>query len=150
MHTIKILIFIISIENILLILDYCTSKSDPIEPNDCVFLSTSTNKCCFNPKNTTQCFLESSKEKGLKCDTDYFYNSNKYMIGEENYKKYKNTKGYCTFIYGDLKGAFIYEHPIENDLNINEINGLTINCLNYQNLIKMKLFTFVILFFLVL
>jgi hypothetical protein len=72
------------------------------------------------------------------------------MIGEENYKKYKNTKGYCTFIYGDLKGAFIYEHPIENDLNINEINGLTINCLNYQNLIKMKVFTFVILFFLVL
>ena len=104
----------------------------------------------INPKNTTQCFLESSKEKGLKCDTDYFYDSNKYMIGEENYKKYKNTKGYCTFIYGDLKGAFIYEHPIENDLNINEINGLTINCLNYQNLIKMKVFTFVILFFLVL
>ena len=149
MNTIKILIFIISIDNILLISDYCTSRSEPKEPNDCVFLSTSTKKCCFNPNNKTQCFFQSSEEKGLKCDTDYFYGSD-YMIGEENYKKYKNKKGYCTFIYGDLKGAFKYDIPIEDVLNINEINGLIINCLNYQDMIKMKLFAFVVFMIVVL
>ena len=147
MNTIKIIIFIISIEKILLISDYCTSRSNPEEPNQCVFLSNSTTKCCFNPNDKTQCFWQSEEIEGLKCDADYFYD--KYEIGEEYYKKHKNEKGYCTFIYGDLKGAFKYDITIEEELKINEINGLIINCLSYQDMLKMKLFGFIIFFILV-
>ena len=138
MNTIQILIFIISIENILLISDYCTSRSKPLEPNDCVFLSNSTTKCCFNPNNKSQCLWQSSEVEGLICDADYFYD--KYEIGEESYNKHKNKRGYCTFIYGDLKGAFEYKNPIEKELKINEMNGLIINCLIYLNLKNINIF----------
>ena len=126
-------------------IDYCSSRIEPKEPNDCVFLSSNSNKCCFNPKNTSHCFLE-SEEENLLCDVDYFYG---YMLGEDNYKKYKDKKGYCTFIYGELKGAFIYDLPIEKVLDIKEQNGLEINCLNNQNKIKINKLIFLFIFMIV-
>ena len=99
----------------------------PKAPNDCVFLSTNDNKCCFNPDNTTQCFSAISGEEGLLCEVDYFYG---YMLGEENYDNYKDKKGYCTFVYGNIKGAFQYDIKIKDELNIEELDGLKIKCLN--------------------
>ena len=122
----KIFLFIVSIQKIYLITDYCNSRISPKAPNDCVPLSTKDDKCCFNPNNTTQCFLSSSEEEGLLCELDYFYG---YMLGEENYDNYKNQYGYCTFIYGDIKGAFKYDILIKDELNIEELDGLKINCL---------------------
>ena len=145
MDSLKIILFFISVQKIYLISDYCTSRASPTQPNDCVFLSNDTNKCCFNPSNNTQCFWESSEE-GLLCDANYFYN---YMIGENYYKQYKNKNGYCTFVYGEMKGAFEYKKIIENSLNIKEFNGLIINCLSEQDIIKMKLLTFIFAFILI-
>ena len=71
------------------------------------------------------------------------------MLGEDNYKKYKDKKGYCTFIYGELKGAFIYDIPIEKVLDIKEQNGLEINCLNNQNKIKINKLIFLFIFMIV-
>ena len=127
MKLIEIFLFYISIQKIYLITDYCTSRILPKAPNDCVFLSTNDNKCCFNPDNTTQCFLAKSGEEGLLCEVDYFYG---YMLGEENYDNYKDKKGYCTFVYGNIKGAFQYDIKIKDKLNIEELDGLKIKCLN--------------------
>ena len=103
----------------------------------------------INPSNTSQCFNESSEEN-LLCEVDYFYD---YMMGEDNYKKYKDKKGYCTFIYAEMKGAFKYgiNDAIENVLNIKEKKGLEIHCLNNQinircNLLIFGLITFLLIF----
>ena len=127
MKLFKIFLFLVTIQKIYLITDYCNSRLSPKAPNDCVPLSTKDNKCCFNPNNTTQCFSASSKEEGLLCELDYFYG---YMLGEENYDNYKNKYGYCTFVYGDIKGAFQYDIKIKDELNIEELDGLKIKCLN--------------------
>ena len=140
MNSLKIFLFFILIENIYLLPDYCTSRTSPTQPNDCFFLSNDRNKCCFNPNNNETCVWESPKEEGLLCDINYFY---KYMIGEEYYKNYRNKKGYCTFIYGNMRGAFQYEKSIEASLNIKEFNGLIIDCLsNQDDIIKMNLLSF--------
>ena len=144
MNSFKFILFFVYIKNIYLTLDYCTSKTNVTEPNDCVFLSNSTTKCCFNPENKSQCFWESSSND-LKCDVDYFYN---YEIGEDKYNEYKDKKGYCTFVYGDIKGAFKYDIKNGESLNINEFNGLIVNCLkNNKNEIKINLIAFFLAIF---
>ena len=139
-----IIIFILLIKDIKLMIDYCTTRILPKEPNDCVFFSTNNKKCCFNPKNTTRCFEESS-EKGLICGEDYFYN---FMKGEDKYKEYKDKKGYCTFNYGGIKGAFEYDEFIKKVLEIKEVKNLQIKCLNNENL-KFNAFFFIICLFLI-
>ena len=44
----ELFLFFISLQKIYLITDYCSSRIEPKEPNDCVYLSTKENKCCFN------------------------------------------------------------------------------------------------------
>ena len=62
----ELFLFFISLQKIYLITDYCSSRIEPKEPNDCVFLSTKENKCCFNPKNKSQCFNTSGE--GFICE----------------------------------------------------------------------------------
>ena len=137
----ELFLFFISLQKIYLITDYCSSRIEPKEPNDCVFLSTKENKCCFNPKNQSKCFNTSGE--GFICEADYFFD---YLIGEENFSKYKNKIGFCTFNNGEIKGAFKYEGVIKNVLDIKEINGLKIKCLSNQKITKINLlFLFLIL-----
>ena len=131
----KYIIIFILINKIYLIIDYCSTRMSPQEPNDCVFFSTDEQKCCFNPNNKTNCFLQSNEE-GLICEEDYFYN---FMKGEDKYKEYEDKKGYCTFIYGDIKGAFVYDEVIKNILEIKEVKDLEIRCL-INEYIKINLF----------
>ena len=142
MKLIGIFSFLILIQKIYLIPDYCSLRKSPKGPNDCVLLSTNGNKCCFNPNNTEQCFNANSGAKGLLCDIDYFYG---YMLGKKNYDNYKDKHGYCTFIYGDIKGALNYTNKIQDELNINELDGLEIHCLK-SNYIKIKSFFLIFLF----
>ena len=135
MKIFEIFLFLVIIKKIYLITDYCSSRLSPKAPNDCVTLSTKDNKCCFNPNNITQCFLDSSGEEGLLCELDYFYG---YMLGEENYNNYKDRYGFCTFVYGEIKGAFKYDIKIKDELNIEELDGLKINCLK-SKMIKINL-----------
>ena len=145
MKLIEIFLLLTSIKQIYLITDYCRSRVNPLEPNDCVFLSTSNQKCCFNPNDNNRCFLESeNSNNNLLCDINYFYGDN-YMIGEEKYKEYKDKNGYCTFIYGNIMGAFKYEGINKDVRNINEINGLKIDCLNNLKMIQLSLFIFILL-----
>ena len=147
MNKLNIFLFCHLITNIYLLPDYCSSKINPKEPNDCVFLSTSTTKCCFK-KNYSRCLNESYADDsdGLICDIDYFYN---YSIGDNNYSYYKDKIGYCTFIFGNIKGAFEYDIVIDNTLNINEFNGLIINCLSNQQTIQINLIVFTFIIFLI-
>ena len=145
MKLIEIFLLLTSMKQIYLIPDYCTSRAEPSEPNDCVFLSTENQKCCFNPNDKTRCFLKSgTSDDNLLCNIDYFYGDN-YMMGKENYKEYKDKNGYCTFVYGNISGAFKYEGINKDVRNINEINGLKIDCLNNLKMIQLSLFTFILL-----
>ena len=139
-----IIIFLFLFKNIYLIRDYCRARIFPQEPNDCVFFSSSNKKCCFNPNNTTRCFEEST-DKSLICKEDYFY---KFMKGEDKYNEFKDKKGYCTFIYENIKGAFIYDELIKKVLEIKEVKNLRINCLNNDNLkINFWFFFFILMIF---
>ena len=60
-------------------------------------------------------------------------------MGEENFNKYKNKIGFCTFDNREIKGAFKYEGVIKNVLDIKEINGLKIKCLSNQKITKINL-----------
>ena len=138
-----LIIFLIIIKKINLIIDYCTTRILPEEPNDCVFFSTDDKKCCFNPNNTTRCFEESS-EDGLICQEDYFYN---FMKGEDKYKEYKNKRGYCTFTYGNIKGAFKYDEIVKKVLKIKEVKNLEVKCLNIKYF-KLNFCMFILFFIL--
>ena len=132
----------ILIRKIYLVIDYCTTRIFPNEPNDCVFFSTDEEKCCFNPNNTTRCFHENKNESGLICEEDYFYY---FMTGNDKYDDYEDKKGYCTFTYRNIKGAFVYDEVIKNVLEINEVKDLEIKCLNSKN-IKFNFFVFIFCF----
>ena len=135
------IIFLLLIKNIYLIRDYCSTRMSPEEPNDCVFFSNDNKKCCFNPNNTTRCFEESTEE-GLICQEDYFY---KLGRGEDKYNQFKDKNGYCTFTYGNIKGAFKYDNYIKKVLEIKEVKNLKIKCLNNE-IIKINWFIFLFIF----
>ena len=137
----KIILFMMILKKINLMIDYCASTINPEEPNDCVFFSTEDTKCCFNPSNTSQCFEESSME-GLICEEDYFY---KFEKEEDIYKQYKDKNGNCTFIYGDIKGAFPYDENIKNVLKIIEVKGLEINCLDNGEILEINILIFILI-----
>ena len=140
-----ILIFIIQIRKIYLMIDYCNTRIFPNEPNDCVFFSTDKIKCCFNPNNTTRCFEENKNKSELICKEDYFYN---FMTGSDKYNKYKDKRGYCTFIYKDIKGAFVYDEVYKKVLKINEVKDLEVKCLNNRN-IKINIYVLIFIVFLI-
>ena len=138
MKIFEIFLFLVTIKKIYLITDYCSSRLSPKAPNDCVTLSTKDNKCCFNPNNITQCFLDSSGEEGLLCELDYFYG---YMLGEENYNNYKDRYGFCTFVYGEIKGAFKYDIIIKDELNIEELETILRKSQNIEGPILIHVIT---------
>ena len=143
----KIFLFVLFIiKKINLMMDYCTTRLNPKEPNDCVFFGYNNKKCCFNPNNQSQCFFESSNQE-LLCEEDYFYN---FMKGGDKYEEYKDKNGYCVFIYGDIKGAFEYDEKINKILEISEVKNLEIECLSNQNIIKKKYHLFIFTLLLIL
>ena len=137
------IIFFIIIKKINLMINYCNTRIFPEEPNDCVFFSTNEKKCCFNPNNKTRCFEESS-EDGLLCQEDYFYN---FMKGQDKYEAYKNKRGYCTFSFGNIKGAFEYDEKVKKVLKIKEVKKLEVKCLN-SKYFKLNIFIFFLFFIL--
>ena len=106
-------------------IDYCTTRTNPNEPNDCVYFSTETQKCCFNPNNKEKCVLYSSTETGLLCNEDFLYNFDK---SEESYTQYEDEPGYCVFTFEDIKGSFKYNEIIIKSFQIQEIKGLILKC----------------------
>ena len=113
--------------------DYCTSRNNPEEPNDCVFFSTEDKYCCFN-SNSKKCVFsqtKTSEEKDLLCEEDYLYHFTSQKL---EYSKYKNEKKYCYFSYNKSNIAFAYQeinYGFERDgFHINETNGLVLTCVN--------------------
>ena len=128
-------------------IDYCTTRKNPEEPNDCVFFPYDNKNCCFNPEKKI-CVLSETSNSGLLCEEDYFYN---YIIGEEKYDEYKGKEGYCVFEYGNIKGVFKYDEKMENTLTINEAKNLIINCVSDQGEINNHIsFLFYFVLFLII
>ena len=124
-------------------IDYCTTRTNPMEPNDCVYFSTHGTKCCFNPIDNQRCYLEKTAE-GLLCDEDYFYK----ISGEDRYNNNKNKNGKCIFSIKDIKGGFNYNEKNKQDLFEISENGLEIKCLKSEYINLKFIFSNFIVFFL--
>ena len=122
--------------------DYCSNRIAN-EPNDCVFLSDSEKRCCFDTNNK-KCVWENSNNN-LLCEEDFLY---KFVNNGLEYKDKKGKNGYCIFNYNKTKGAV--EYLFQNGkVKYKEKNGLYLECYNNVFFLNLNIYFILIIFFLI-